>query len=122
MWSLPDIKQMNARKAASQKQLKREANLGKSKKHACENCGKPSTVHLPYYDIFSDDISGVSHLCDECNDRCGDEDMFTCEVCERRMLDHITWERYQVNIGGVCMCLSCAAKAYFGAKENEIDL
>ena len=64
MWSLPDIVRMNAQKKLSQADYRRQARLRRpSRKHPCESCGKPSVVHLPYYDIFSDDISGVTHLC-----------------------------------------------------------
>ena len=122
MWSLPNISSMNATKVANQAGFKKQLNLGTSKKHTCENCNKPSTWHYPYYDIFSDDISGVTHLCNDCEERgLGDEGFFTCAHCERRMIENITWERYCVEVDGELQCLACAAKNYFADADNLID-
>jgi hypothetical protein len=123
MWSLPNIVQMNAHKKLSKPSLARQARMTtRSRKYPCECCGKPSTVHLAYYDIFSDDISGVSHLCER-HDPCenGDEGFFECESCGRRMIENITWERYVVNLDGAQVCLKCAAEAYFADPENWLD-
>jgi hypothetical protein len=113
---------MNATKVANQADFKKQLSIGTSKKHACENCNKPSTWHYPYYDIFSDDISGVTHLCNDCEERgLGDEGFFTCSCCDRRMIENITWEKYCVEVDGELQCLACAAKNYFADEDNLID-
>jgi hypothetical protein len=124
MWSLPDITAMNARKELSQTSYRRQARLrGLSRKYPCECCGKPSTAHLPYYDIFSDAISGVTHLCaGHYDDGHGNEGFFDCAKCGRRMIENITWERYAVNLnGGDPVCLKCAAQSYFADPQNWVD-
>jgi hypothetical protein len=45
MWSLPKIKEMNARAAANRRQIEREAKLKTSRKRPCECCDRPSTRH-----------------------------------------------------------------------------
>ena len=83
MWALPDIIQMNARASANQKQFARQARLKTSRKHPCECCGEPSVRHLKYYDIFSDDVKGVTHLCEDHDQNgAGDEGFFE-NVCRR---------------------------------------
>jgi hypothetical protein len=124
MWSLPDIKEMNARKAANVKSFRRQARLRRpSRKHPCECCGKSSTIHLPYYDIFSDDVSGVTHLCAVHDPAMrGDQGFFDCAKCGRRMIENITWELYAVSLNGSDpICLKCAAEHYFADKANWID-
>jgi hypothetical protein len=123
MWSLPDINRMNARAAASQRRLTHEARLKTpSRKFPCECCHEPSVHHWPWYDIFSDDIKGVTHLCEEhYQDGRGDEEFFECDSCGRRMIDHITWERYSVNVGDQTLCLKCAAEEHFSDSDNWID-
>jgi hypothetical protein len=123
MWSLPDIKVLNSLAAADRRQIEREAKLRTSRKHPCEHCGEPSTRHLKWFDIFSDDPKGVSHFCDACYDYGADhEGFFECDHCQRRVADHYTWERYAVSLnGGDPICLKCAAEQYFADKENWID-
>jgi hypothetical protein len=118
MWSLPDINSMNARAASNAKKIQREANLKTSRKFPCECCGKPSSVHEKWFDIFSDDAKAVRHLCQSCaEDGRGDEGFFTCDSCNRLIVENYTWERYEQN--GIC--LACAAENYFSNNDNLID-
>ncbi len=122
MWCLPDIHAMNARAAANTNKLMRATKRGPSKKQKCEvyNCGQPAVESVPWFDIFSDDPKGLNHVCAE--HRGEDvEGFFTCEECERVMIDHITWERYQVELHGRTVCLACAAKLYFADENNWVD-
>jgi hypothetical protein len=124
MWSLPNIREMNARKAANVKSFQRQAALKRpSKKYPCERCGQPSTHHSPWHDIFSDNPGGVTHLCYHCaQEGFEDEGFFTCASCDRRIIENITWERYAVSLnGGDPICLKCAAEQYFADKANWID-
>ncbi|HEY3855708.1 MAG TPA: hypothetical protein VGO67_15070 [Verrucomicrobiae bacterium] len=122
MWSLPDIKLLNAHAADNRRKIERETNLKTSRKHHCENCGKPSTHHLKWFDIFSDDPKGVSHFCDVCFDQGADSNgFFECDHCQRCVADHYTWERYQTNLGDTSLCLKCAAEQYFADTANWID-
>ena len=118
MWSLPDINSLNARAAANSRQIEREVKLKTSRKHRCECCGKPSSYHEKWFDIFSADPKGVRHLCQSCaEDGRGDEGYFTCDSCQRLMVENYTWERYEKD--GIC--LSCAAEEYFGDDANLVD-
>ena len=123
MWALPNISSMNASKVVKQADYKRQLNLGRSIKHRCDSCNKPSVWHYPYYDIFSKDIAGVTHLCDDCEQRgLGGEGYFNCDSCQRRMVENITRERYCVEDGdGGIQCLACAAKQYFADPANQIE-
>lgn len=122
MWSLPDINDLNARAKSCATAYNRESKLKISAKHGCECCGKPSTHHHKYFDIFSDDAKGVRHLCDEHYDNgSGDEGYFTCDCCGNLTIENYTWEYYRVEEGGETICLKCAAKNYFGDDDNLID-
>ena len=122
MWALPDINAMNARAAANQKQFAREVRLKTSRKYPCECCGEPSVHHLKYYEIFSDDAKGVTHLCeDHYQNGAGDEGFFDCDCCGRRMAENYTWELYRVQLGDRTLCLACAAEEHFADAENWID-
>ena len=122
MWCLPDINAMNARAAANAKKLMRAAGRRPNKKQKCEvyGCGQPAVESVPWFDIFSDDPKGLVHVCGECRPDAV-EGFFTCEGCQRLMADHISWERYQVELDGQTLCLACAAKRYFATAENWID-
>jgi hypothetical protein len=37
------------------------------------------------------------------------------------MVEHYTWERYQVELNGDVLCLVCAAKRYFDESRNWVD-
>jgi hypothetical protein len=126
MWSLPDIKSLNARAAANAATLNREAKS--EDKPVCKRCecfGRkhPAEMWFLVYDIFSDDPKSVLHLCDDCVGQSGDpwEGYFTCESCGRVMVENYTWERYQTDLGGASICLKCAAEQHFADKANWID-
>jgi len=122
MFSLPDINALNARAKSCATAFDRETKVKKSVKHGCECCGKPSTRHDKWYDIFSDDAKGVRHLCEEhAESGSGDEGYFTCECCDNLTVENYTWEYYRVEIGGLTVCLKCAAKRYFGDDDNLLD-
>lgn len=120
MWSLPDIKSLNARAAANLPALKREAR--RKKKPACEvyGCGCKAVESVEWFDIFSDVPKGLVHVCDE---HCAEdvEGFFRCDACDRVLADHYTWERYQTDIDGASLCLKCAAERHFGDRANWID-
>ena len=120
MWSLPDINKLNAHAAARAQQLRTEA--ARKRKPDCDiyGCSHRATDSTLWYDIFSDDPKGVVHTCPEHSWE-DDPDLFRCENCERVMVDHYTWERYQVELNGDVLCLSCAAKRYFEESRNWID-
>jgi hypothetical protein len=120
MWSLPDINQMNAHAAAGAKKLRRQA--ASKRKPQCEiyGCKHRATDSTLWFDIFSDTPKGVVHTCAE-HSATDDPDLFLCEGCQRVMVDHYTWERYQANIDGASLCLKCAAEAHFQDPENWID-
>lgn len=120
MWALPDIVQMNSIAVDNQKRFAREARLKTSRKYPCEGCGEPSIHHLKYYDIFSEDVKGVTHLCEDhygadCNG------FFYCDSCKRRMAENYSWEIYGVQLGDRTLCLKCAAEEHFSNAANWID-
>ena len=116
MWALPSITAMNSEKAASQAKFKRAIKSGRmdGKNVPCdsadEHCqGKVSAE--PYYDIFSNDISGLIAQCEYHRDREGTpEGYFYCDGCNRTMLENITWELYYVIREGSQLCLPCYAE------------
>src|SRR5258708_26106498 len=120
MWSLPDINKLNAHAAARAQQLRTEAT--RKRKPDCEiyGCSRRAEHSTLWFDIFSDDPKGVIHTCAEHSFE-DDPDLFRCENCERVMVEHYTWERYQVELNGDSLCLSCSAKRYFDLPQNWID-
>ncbi|HWX22420.1 MAG TPA: hypothetical protein VN578_21170 [Candidatus Binatia bacterium] len=120
MWSLPDINRLNANAAANAGKLRHEA--ARKRKPQCEiyGCKRRAKESTLWFDIFSDSPKGVVHTCSE-HSATHDPDLFVCEGCQRVVLDHFTWERYQVQIGGVTLCLKCAAEAHFSDPANWID-
>ncbi len=122
MWALPDIKVMNERAAANAKNLKRRLRRGPGKRRACEvyGCGGKAFESVPWFDVFSDIRKGLNHVCTQ---HAGEdvEGFFRCEGCQRVMIDHITWVRYQVELNGTTLCLKCAAGEYFKDPANWID-
>jgi len=123
MWSLPDIQRMNERAAAQSRQVKREA--ARKRKPQCSHygCEQRAAKSFLYYDIFSNQPKGVVHVCDRHHNglQPDDDELFFCEGCQRVMVDHYAWERYQVVIGDTVLCLKCAAKQYFSDPKNWID-
>ena len=114
MWSLPDIKHMNSDKALNKRQYLQMVDNPKA--YTCDACDSKATHAELYFDIFSDDPSGVSFSCDE-HVNTMDEGFFLCESCGRRMIENITWERYERN----GECLKCAAENYFHDESNWIN-
>ena len=122
MWSLPEINSLNLHAKSCATAYDREARFKTSRKHPCEGCGRPSTHHDKYFDIFSDDAKGVRHTCERCYDNGrADEGYFTCGCCGRLMVQNYTWEVYSVERDGQTFCLACAAKDYFGHDKNAIN-
>jgi hypothetical protein len=122
MWSLPEINTMNAQAAANAQKLKRQLRRGPGKRQECEyyDCGSKAAESVPWYDIFSDVPKGLIHVCAGHN--ADDvEGFFLCDECQRVMIDHITWERYQVELDDRTLCLNCAAEEYFQDPGNWID-
>jgi hypothetical protein len=120
MWSLPDIKSLNARAAANVAALKREAK--RKRKPNCEvyGCDCRAVESVEWFDIFSDDPKGLIHVCGE-HPADAVEGFFTCEDCQRIVVDHYTWERYQTEVDGASVCLKCAAERHFADDDNWID-
>ena len=120
MWSLPDIKILNARAVAEATKLKREAK--RKKKPGCQvgGCTEQAIYSDFWFDIFSPDPKGVVHTCEEHNTT-DDPDFFFCESCRRIVVDHYTWERYQVQVGQETLCLTCAAARHFAHPDHWIN-
>jgi hypothetical protein len=119
MWSLPDINRLNANAATNARKLRRVA--ARKRKPQCEIycCSHRAEHSTVWFDIFSDDPKGVIHTCSD-HGWADDPDLFFCENCERVMVDHYTWERYQVELHGDSLCLRCAAQRHFDLSENWI--
>jgi hypothetical protein len=120
MWSLPDINSLNARAAANVQTLKREAK--RKRKPNCEvyGCDCRAVESVEWFDIFSDDPKGLIHVCGE-HPADAVEGFFSCEDCQRVVVDHYTWERYQTEVDGASLCLKCAAKRYFAENGNWLS-
>jgi hypothetical protein len=122
MWALPNIQRMNADAAAKASKLRRAVRRGPGKRQDCEyyGCDRRAVESVPWFDIFSDDPKGLIHVCD--GHLAEDvEGFFLCDECQRVICDHITWERYQVELDGRVLCLNCAAEEYFQDPANWID-
>jgi hypothetical protein len=122
MWSLPNIKAMNAQAAAQASKLRRAARRGPGKRQKCEyyGCEERAVESAPWFDIFSEDPKGLVHVCAGHNPW-DVEGFFLCDECQRVICDHITWERYQVELDGRVLCLACAAEEYFQDPANWIN-
>lgn len=121
MWSLPEIRILNAHARSCAGAYHTEANPPPQHQHKCECCGDKAEVHEKYFDIFSDDAKGVRHLCECCDDTGhGEEGYFRCDCCERLMVENYTWELYRVELDGQTLCLTCAAETYFGNTKKLI--
>lgn len=129
MWSLPDIQRLNSIAHTGRRNLlaiveriNRGAALQDEK---CERRGKHRiTSATPIYDIFSDDPKGLVIQCDECRDRLGTpEGFFTCEACDRLMVENYTWELYRHDDNdGTVLCLPCYAKREIANHKNWVPL
>ena len=108
MWSLPDIKRLNA---AAKEGIQEDTEA------ECMYCEKKHTIAYEYYDIFSDDPKGFIYLCEDHDNYYGSpaEGYFYCDSCERTMVENYTWENYyHVYDSGEIACLNC----FF---DNEIQ-
>lgn len=136
MWSLPDINRLNSEAYRDKKRFEDAVKTGRldGKQLTCEcggwgadrvkECGG-ELYHYLWYDIFSDDPKGVLTLCERHDNYFGSptEGYFTCDDCERVMIENYTWERYST-IVNECeeLCLPCAAKRYIAEESNWIEL
>jgi hypothetical protein len=113
---------MNAQAAAKASKLRRAVRRGPGKRQDCEvyGCGGKAFETVPWFDIFSDDPKGLIHVCTAHSPE-DVEGFFLCDECQRVMIDHITWERYQVELDGRTLCLKCAAEEHFKDQANWID-
>ncbi len=122
MWALPNINAMNARAASEASKLRGAIRRGPGKRQKCQyyGCGARAIESAPRFDIFSEDPKGLVYVCAGHNPW-DVEGFFLCDECQRVMCDHITWERYQVELDGRTLCLKCAAEEYFTDPSNWID-
>lgn len=145
MWSLPDIKRLNA-EAAEKARIKGEtlSEPGAEKQgdmltgeftelpepivepneedyEECEWCEDRAEHTLEWYDIFSDDPKGEMNLCEEhYEDRIYSDSYFECDTCDRLMIMNYTWENYYVVGDGYIQCLRCAFEEFI--KEPTIAI
>jgi len=109
MWSLPDIRALNA-KAAAEAATERPKGWEPWHDQACEYCAEPATHSEEYWDVFGEDPKGYVHTCDLHYEEHGGahEGHFWCEACGRMHVDHYTWERYRhATDEGEILCLRC---------------
>jgi hypothetical protein len=120
MWSLPDIKSLNARAAANLPVLRREQK--RKRKPNCEvyGCTHRAVESVEWFDIFSDTPKGLVHVCENHSPE-EVEGNFRCDECQRILADHYTWERYQTSDGDETLCLKCAAERHFADEDHWID-
>ena len=134
MWSLPDIKQLNAVAASETADLDNALETGyyhgeqiecQCKDWGINSCGGQVVYYL-WFDIFSDDPKGVLGLCEHHSEYTGDpvEGFFTCCYCGRVMIENYTWEKYSTWVDSYeeYMCLPCALSLYIREPENWIEL
>jgi hypothetical protein len=119
MWSLSDINRLNGNATTNARKLRREAARKRKPQCGIYGCSHRAEHSTVWYDIFSDDPKGVIQTCPD-HGWADDPDLFRCENCERVMVDHYTWERYQVQLHGDSLCLRCAAQRHFDLSENWI--
>src|SRR5690242_12205260 len=117
MWSLPDIQRLNSQAYANRRKLERAAQTGILDRHRlCCESGKQcsgSLRHELWFDIFSNDPTGILTQCERHCVYGVPDGFFRCEQCDRLMIENYTWERYSItNEGGEQTCLRCAAKQY----------
>lgn len=128
MWSLPDIKRMNADAKSAQKKYEKILRTGKDgrTKVKCESEDEQCSGEVrltPWYDIFSDDIKGINSACEYHDDRQGTpEGFFYCDGCNRTMVENYTWELYYVFYEDMKLCLPCFAHEVLRDEERWIPL
>jgi hypothetical protein len=134
MWSLPDIKRMNAAAKVEAPSLEQQARTGigpdgEPLECECKGWGRGEECdeklrHYLWFDIFSDDPKGVLTLCERHDGYFGSptEGYFECYDCNRVMVENYTWERYDTVVDGDQLCLPCAAARYIADDENWIEL
>ncbi len=136
MWALPDIQSMNvqaamrassfweARIAAEENEDGSPATCLYGEWNGDQGCVGDLFPHL-WYDIFSDDPKGLLWLCDYHEGYSGQpvEGYFTCDDCERVMIENYTWERYEhVTEDGESLCLNCYAKRVIEDPSSWLEL
>lgn len=128
MWSLPDIKRLNDRAASQKDTLEQAIHSGmlKGTPLVCEYDGdhEGELRHELYYDIFSEDPKGIVSVCEGHESRYGStpEGYFTCENCQRLMVENYTWEYYHTRDGDDLICLPCALTRAIDDPANWIHL
>jgi hypothetical protein len=133
MWSLPDIKRLNAEASNQKKALEKGARTGKldGKKLTCEwhDHDAPSRCegelrHYLWRDIFSPDPKGIITLCEHHDGYYGSptEGYFTCSDCGELYAENYTWELYYVNTEDGQVCLPCYAQRVINDEERWIQL
>lgn len=133
MWSLPNIQRMNSEAFQMKKKFESAVRTGvlDRKRLKCEwhDHDTPSQCdgelrHYLWFDIFSDDPKGVLTLCEHHDGYYGSpsEGFFTCDDCERVMIEHITWEVYHTTVDDSILCLPCAAARFLADADNWIQL
>lgn len=130
MWSLPDIARLNSRASHLKVALQNAVETGflDGTRLTCEHESDSCTddlQHYLWYDIFSDDPKGVLTLCERHDGHFGSptEGYFTCDDCQRVMIENYTWERYETTTNdGESLCLPCAAERYIADEANWMEL
>jgi hypothetical protein len=134
MWSLPDIQRLNSHAQDNRVALENAVETGFLNGEAleCECAGWGRTDctgdlrHYLWFDIFSDDPKGILTLCERHDGYFGlpTEGYFTCDDCQRVMIENYTWERYSTYDEDACevLCLPCAAERYISDDDNWLTL
>src|SRR5437762_967324 len=129
MWSLPDVRRLNAEAASDTapktilKAVHQHLDSLGNPIH-CDYCGNEAEEVSPWFDIFSDDSKGVVALCQEHYDKYGPapEGYFWCDGCERLMAENYTWELYSVCTDSGQFCLNCYRETELQNSLNWIPL
>ncbi len=129
MWALPSIVSMNEAAGRDRRRLERAAGTGilNGKKIPCnhgdETCEGELRTYL-VYDIFSDDPKEVPALCERHDGYYGSpaEGYFTCDGCQRVMVENYTHEMYYHIEDGSILCLKCYCEEQLDKPENWIEL
>lgn len=135
MWSLPDIKHLNAEAEANSKKgkLQRAARTGFLDRHKlrCEwvDHDSPSRCegelrHYLWRDIFSPDPKGIITLCEHHDGYYGSptEGYFTCDDCGETYAENYTWELYYADTEDGRVCLPCYAERVINDEDRWIQL
>jgi hypothetical protein len=133
MWSLPDIKRMNAEASSQKSKLQKAVRTGKldGKPLQCEwaDHDSPSQCegelrHYLWHDIFGPDPKGILTLCEHHDGYYGSpsEGYFTCGDCGEVFAENYTWELYYHVGDGDIYCLPCYAAQVIADEERWIPL